>query len=72
MASPGVILSAYTGYLLVGSFGRVQEYAEQVLGRPIFTHEFASEKLQEELRKAVMANGDFERACKAIDTKEAN
>ena len=47
------IVSAYTGYL-VGKFSDMYEYAEAKLGRPIFTHEFASHALTEELRNASM------------------
>ncbi len=33
------IISAYTGYM-VGEFGDMQEYVEEILDRPVFTHEF--------------------------------
>ena len=45
-----LILSAYTGYLLVPNFADVHEYCERILGRPIFTHEFAVEETQKEIR----------------------
>lgn len=32
------IVSAYTGYL-IGEFSDFQAYAEEIIGRPIFTHE---------------------------------
>lgn len=54
------IIGAYTGYT-AGSFGDIQEYAERVLGRPIWTHEFGSEVLTKELRKA--AKTDFLAIC---------
>jgi hypothetical protein len=38
------IVSAYTGFL-IGKFGDMQEYAEGLLGRPLWTHEFGSEEL---------------------------
>jgi hypothetical protein len=50
------VVSAYTGYL-VGQFSDMHEYAERKLGRPIWTHEFASHALTEELREA--AREDF-------------
>lgn len=34
-----VLISAYTGYLLVADFSDVAEYCQKVLGRPIYTHE---------------------------------
>lgn len=46
------IIGAYTGFA-VGPFGDIHELAEQKLGRPIFTHEFAAPELVEELKEAV-------------------
>lgn len=39
-----VILSAYTGFLLVRDFSDVHRFCEKLLGRAIFTHEFADPK----------------------------
>ena len=47
-----LIVSAYTGVTMT-DFDKIQEYISQVLGRPIFTHELASETVQEEIKKAV-------------------
>ena len=33
------IVSAYTGYL-IGKFSDMHEYAENLFGHPIFTHQF--------------------------------
>lgn len=44
-----------------GPFSDVQEYAEKVLGRPCWTHEFARESFFEELRTA--AKDDFLAIC---------
>ena len=46
-----VLVSAYTGYLLTQSFADVQEFCEELLGRPIWTHEFAEEKIQKEIKE---------------------
>lgn len=46
-----IVTSAYTGVLLTQHFSDVQDYAEEVLGRSVFTHEFASEELTRELRE---------------------
>lgn len=46
------IIGAYTGYTC-GPFEDIHELAEEVLGRPTWTHEFASERLAEELREKV-------------------
>lgn len=43
------IISAYTGYL-IGDFSETHKYIEEILGRPVWTHEMASEKLWEEIR----------------------
>lgn len=47
------VISAYTGYL-IGSFAAMQEYIEQILGRPVWTHELPS--LTEEIREASRAD----------------
>jgi hypothetical protein len=54
----GAVLTAYTG-LLLGSFEALQVYAEEKLGRPIFTHEFASEAVRIELK--AKSEVDFKR-----------
>lgn len=43
------IIGAYTG-ISCGPFSDIQELAEELLGRPIFTYEFASEELVDELK----------------------
>jgi hypothetical protein len=45
------IIGAYTG-VTAGPFSAIHEYAEEVLGRPIWTHEFASRQVMEELKSA--------------------
>lgn len=46
------IIGAYTG-ICCGNFSDIQELAERELGRPIWTHEFATKELSEELKKKV-------------------
>lgn len=46
------IIGAYTGFT-AGPFGDIHELAEKVLGRPIWTSEFASEALMKQLSEAV-------------------
>ena len=50
------IISAYTGYL-IGEFSDFQAYAEEILGRPVFTHEFPSiaDELKEKSKKDFMS-----------------
>lgn len=49
------IVSAYTGFLL-GSFTDMHAYAEEVLGRPVFTHEFGATQVADALRQASKAD----------------
>ena len=45
------IVSAYTGFLL-GEFRTMHEYVEELLNRPVFTHELADKKFVEHLHEA--------------------
>ena len=45
-----ILLSAYTGFLLVQDFSDVHKFCEDTLGRPIWTHEFADEDAQKEIQ----------------------
>lgn len=50
------IISAYTGYL-IGEFSDFHAYVEEVMGRPVFTHELPSiaEELKEKSKKDFMS-----------------
>ena len=37
------IVSAYTGYL-IGEFTEMQKYIEEIMGRPVYTHELGHEE----------------------------
>jgi hypothetical protein len=50
------ILSAFTG-IMMGSFSEMHGYAESKLGRPIFTHQFGSDGICDQLKDA--ARPDF-------------
>lgn len=43
------IVSAYTGVLL-GRFCEMHKYIEQIMKRPVFTHEMGSKKIMEEIK----------------------
>ena len=43
------IVSAYTGFML-GAFSDMHEYIEEILERPVFTHELANERVFEEIK----------------------
>ena len=49
-----ILISAYTGFLLAPDFGEVHEACEKALGRPIFTHELASNEVNEAIRDALL------------------
>lgn len=50
------IVSAYTGILL-GSFGDMQEYADELLGEPTWTHQFGDADFADRLKE--LAKPDF-------------
>lgn len=54
------IIGLYTG-VTCGSFADIQEYAEKLLGRPIWTHEFGYSDLVVQLKAA--AKPDFLFLC---------
>lgn len=54
------IIGAYTG-IATGPFSIIHEYAEKKLGRPIFTHEFASQEMMDKI--AAAAKEDFLSIC---------
>ena len=46
-----IVVSAYTGFLMC-DFDEMHQYIEKKLKRPVWTHEFADEKILEEIRNA--------------------
>jgi len=50
------IITIYTG-ILIGEFSDAHEYAETLLGRPVFTHEFANCELCDKLKE--LSKQDF-------------
>lgn len=44
------IVSAYTG-ILIGSFSDMQDYIEEILHSPVWTHELASKKVWEAIKE---------------------
>ena len=57
------IVTAYTG-ILTGSFSEFHEYAEEIMGRAIWTHEFGNNKVTEELK--IKSKEDFVALSKGI------
>ena len=62
------IIGAYTG-IVSGPFADIQKYAERILKRPIWTHEFASQELRDTLKQA--ATEDFKALCAEGLTRRA-
>lgn len=47
------VIAAYTG-ILIGEFSAMHEYIEEVMGRPVYTHELGNEEFTKgELREKV-------------------
>lgn len=46
-----VLISAYTGFLLTKDFSDVHRFCEELLGRPVFSHEFAITETQKEIQE---------------------
>ena len=59
------IIETYTGVvMLVGDKRKfIYDYAEKIMGRPVYTHEFAT--LCEELKEK--SNPDFIRLCQRLE-----
>ena len=45
-----ILVSAYTGFLLTKNFSDVHEFYEELLGRPVFTHELIRDDVMREIR----------------------
>lgn len=46
-----LLISAYTGYVLVNAFSEIHEYIEKVMERPVYTLEMADKNFNAELRE---------------------
>lgn len=51
-----ITLSAYTGFMLIPMehYGEMLQKCENALGMPIWSHEYADEKVQAAIRKALL------------------
>ena len=58
------IISAYTG-ILVGPFSALHEYIEEILSRPVLTHELASDVVVQEIK--LKSKDDFVRLCESVN-----
>ena len=67
----GLVLTAITGTLLVKNFSEFHKYAEQLLGRAIWTREFPH--IEDELKaKALEQYGGIEKLIKDLDEESIN
>lgn len=57
------IVMAYTGYtMLTGTKYKIfHEYIEEIMGRPVYTHEMAYKNVSDEIREK--AKSDFIKLC---------
>lgn len=57
------IVEAYTGYCMLTGDKRqyIYQYLEELLGRPVFTHELANHKMQEVIHNK--SKPDFMNLC---------
>lgn len=46
-----IIISAYTGFMICKEFSDMHEFIEQVMERPVFTHEMGSEHFLKEVQE---------------------
>ena len=65
-----VIVETYTGICMTSSEERneVYKYMQEIMGRPIFTHELAFKNIQEKLREK--SKKDFLELCKNKNKNE--
>ena len=52
------IVSAYTGFML-GEFSELHKYIEEIMGRPVMTHELGCRDMAEKIKE--LAKEDFMR-----------
>ena len=59
-----IIVETYTGYVMTNGFERpeVYKYMEDLLGRPVWTHELGGRELREKLQK--LSQPDFIALCR--------
>ena len=57
------IIGAFTG-VLCGEFHDMHQYIEEIMGRPVFTHEMADKYIVEEIKEK--SKPDFLTICNSI------
>jgi hypothetical protein len=59
-----LVIGAYTGVLMT-KFSDLHEYIEEVMERPVFTHELASTEVNDELK--AKCRPEFLKICEDIE-----
>lgn len=57
------IIGAFTG-ILVGSFNDLHQYIEEIMERPVFTHELGSKETFERIKE--LSRPDFIAICESL------
>ena len=52
-----IAISAYTGFCFA-PFAEIHQFIDEVLGRPVFTHELARDDIWDDVRKSMQKNLD--------------
>ena len=58
------IIGAFTG-ILAGPFDAMHEYIEEIMGRPVFTHEMGNEHVMLEIKEKSKA--DFIKLAESVE-----
>ena len=58
------VIGAYTG-ILCGSFSDLHQYVEELLNRPVMTHEMGDRMVAEEIKQK--AKADFLQICNSVE-----
>ena len=67
MTKAAAIISAHTG-MLVGEFSDLENYIEDLLGRPVGKQELARQEISDQIK--LLSKSDFIKAVKAISNVE--
>ena len=59
-----LVFTAYTGQMFVKDFSEFHAFAEELLGRPIWTHQFANKDIAKLLKKSV--EKEFIQICEHV------
>jgi len=58
------IITAHSG-MFMGDFGEFHKYVEEIMGRPVFTHEMGVKEIAEEIKQ--LSKDDFIKLNESIE-----